>query len=228
MKIFATNRSRLVALLAFSVLLCVGSAVWLGVRVYEVSEYFGGDGDQPTAAPQGTDADAPDDGEKKPAPPEEAGDPPPPKTVETKEFPIRPTVTGELPVTTPREEGVVRLTTVDLPPEASTWAEVGKQPDIGDVIRITIPPSGDSPGREYLVVVESFEIEGDCTHLLGSLKGLLGSCTMLAREGKITVKLVDLTNTRTYNIFYHKNKKTYTVEEVDPSRIPESIDRVAT
>ncbi len=225
MTLFTTDKKKIIALLLLSVILFAGAAVYFGIRllekaeIYEVTEYFGGEAAAATM-------DAPREGEvlrtggpkDDTAPSMTAGGS---KHV-PREIAVHATQIGELALDAPEEAGIVRAITVDLPDEALSWTKEGKQPAVGDRIRVRIP---DAP--EYVVCVTDFSVDQGGMTVCGRLEVLNGECTMhalkgeaAAAEGEISAKLVDRSHGRVYNLYYHMREKKYTVVEIDSSRIP--------
>ncbi len=232
MKLPISGRKKLIFLLILSSALCAVSALWLGVRVLDITDLLHSAGSPsspaPASPPEGNGEKTKPDAGKKPAPipaGEKGKKPEPPPSGEKgkktpaeqpREIPIIPSDPRELPVTTPATSGIVRVTSVQLPPSAMDWTKKGLRPRPGDVIRVNVPQA-----REYLIKVQSFEVTAeDGMTVLGRLLHEEGEASMLAVGDKMSVQIVDRTQRRVYNLYYNIREKTYTVVEIDPSLIP--------
>lgn len=220
MKLPISGRKKLICLLILSSALCAVSALWLGARILDITDLLHSAGSPssqaPASPPEGNGEKTKPDAGKKPEPPPagEKGKKTPAE--QPREIPIIPSNPRELPVTTPATSGIVRVTSVQLPPSAMDWTKKGLRPRPGDVIRVNVPQA-----REYLIKVQSFEVTAeDGMTVLGRLLHEEGEASMLAVGDKMSVQIVDRTQRRVYNLYYNIREKTYTVVEIDPSLIP--------
>lgn len=125
---------------------------------------------------------------------------------------------GTLPATetreveTPGADGVVRRSTIELPPHALDWTRPERHPQPGEIISLELPVN-----HKFLFQVLSLEElpQGAGLVVYASLCNARGKVVMMFCEDHFSLQLQDEEAHRSYMVYYNVRENHYTVEEAD-------------